>query len=132
MCTSALKQEMTRERQTNHCSVLSTVQTRLSDMERGVGNIEWKHWRTLQADHDKCEPFGFIDGNLLERVPDMSTTVLAKLVEGLKWSSQLAAAIHGTSSLATGQALSESDNSEEVPMSADDLVKLIEELARMH
>lgn len=100
-------------------------------MERGVGNIEWKHWRTLQADHDKCEPFGFIDGNLLERVPDMSPAALAKLADGLKWSPQLAAAIHGTSPPAA-QSLNEGDNNDEVPMSADDLVKLIEELARMH
>ncbi|KAF5280874.1 hypothetical protein FQR65_LT03023 [Abscondita terminalis] len=90
---------------------LLEVQNRLSTVIKSVGKIEHSHWRSFHTDikTEPCE--GFIDGDLIESFLDLSTDKMKEVVDGLQF-------------VAEGGMKQE--------CTVDDLIKMVEDLTRIH
>ncbi|KAF5270894.1 hypothetical protein FQR65_LT17766 [Abscondita terminalis] len=84
---------------------------RLSTVIKSVGKIEHSHWRSFHTDikTEPCE--GFIDGDLIESFLDLSTDKMKEVVDGLQF-------------VAEGGMKQE--------CTVDDLIKMVEDLTRIH
>ncbi|XP_059156437.1 DNA damage-binding protein 1-like [Physella acuta] len=88
---------------------LLEVQNRLSKVIKSVGKIEHSFWRSYFTEQKRDTCMGFIDGDLLESFLDLSRDKMQEVVHGLQM---------------------EGDSKREA--SVEDLVKIIEELTRIH
>ncbi|KAF5292358.1 hypothetical protein FQA39_LY03392 [Lamprigera yunnana] len=90
---------------------LSDVQTRLSTVIKSVGRIEHSVWRSFHTDikTEPCE--GFIDGDLVETFLDLSADKMREVVDGLQFVG---------------------DGGMKQECTADDLIKMVEDLTRIH
>lgn len=90
---------------------LLEVQNRLSTVIKSVGKIEHSHWRSFHTDikTEPCE--GFIDGDLIESFLDLSSDKMKEVVDGL-------------------QLVGEGGMKQECTV--DDLIKMVEDLTRIH
>ncbi|GLV40180.1 piccolo [Carabus blaptoides fortunei] len=90
---------------------LHELQNRLTTTIKSVGKIEHSYWRSFNTDI-KTEPSeGFIDGDLIESFLDLNTDKMKEVTEGLQM---------------------ESDSGTKQDCTVDDLVKMIEDLTRIH
>lgn len=90
---------------------MSDVQARLAKVIKSVGKIEHSFWRSFHTER-KTEPStGFIDGDLIESFLDLSRDKMQEVVQGLQMDDG-----SGMKREAT----------------VDDIVKMIEELTRIH
>ncbi|KAB0803831.1 hypothetical protein PPYR_00801 [Photinus pyralis] len=90
---------------------LLEVQNRMSSIIKSVGKIEHAHWRSFHTDI-KTEPCkGFIDGDLIESFLDLSTDKMKEVVDGLQMIG---------------------DGSMRQECTVDDLIKMVEDLTRIH
>lgn len=78
---------------------------------KNVGKIDHTSWRSFHTERKTEPPVGFIDGDLIERCLDISRDTLAKVITGLQM-----------------------DDGSGVKRDAtvDDIIKLVEELSRIH
>ncbi|XP_070551484.1 DNA damage-binding protein 1-like [Ptychodera flava] len=89
---------------------LSEVQNKLTKVIKSVGKIDHAFWRSFHTER-KTEPAaGFIDGDLIESFLDLSRDKMAEVVQGLQID----------------------DGGMKRDATVDDLVKMIEELTRIH
>ncbi|VDP04978.1 unnamed protein product [Soboliphyme baturini] len=90
---------------------LHELEIRLSKTIKSVGKIEHASWRRFSAERRSEPPFGFIDGDLIECLLDLPRNKIAECVAGLEVEDQT-----GTKTLAT----------------PEDVIKIVEELSRIH
>lgn len=80
---------------------LDCIQNSLTRIIKSVGQIDHKDWRAFQGNKSSQPAVGFIDGDLVETVLDLSRDLLAQVAQ-------------------------------DVDTPIEDLIKLIEELSRLH
>ncbi|XP_015786302.1 DNA damage-binding protein 1 [Tetranychus urticae] len=90
---------------------LLEVQTKLAKIIKSVGKIDHSAWRSFHTDRVTELAFGFIDGDLIESFLDLSRDKMAEVVLGL--------------SIDDGSGMKRD-------CVVDDLVKIVEELTRIH
>jgi len=90
---------------------LLDVQTRLNQVIKSVGKIEHSFWRSFSNERRKVSSYNFIDGDLIESFLDLSREHMSQVVKGLK--------------IDDGNGLKKD-------ATVDDLVKIVEELTRIH
>ncbi|WAR03144.1 DDB1-like protein [Mya arenaria] len=90
---------------------LLEVQTKLAKVIRSVGKIEHSFWRSFHTDRKSEVSSGFIDGDLVESFLDLSRDKMGEVVQGLQ--------------IDDGSGMKRDAN-------VDDLVKMVEELTRIH
>jgi len=91
-------------------NLLIEIQTNLAKTIKSVGKIEHGFWRTFLAER-KIEPaVGFIDGDLVEQLLDLPKDVLTQVAQGITID------VDGMKQ----------------PATPDDLIKLVEDLTRIH
>ncbi|KAK9680788.1 CPSF A subunit region [Popillia japonica] len=90
---------------------LFELQNRLASVIKSVGKIDHSYWRSFHTDikTEDCE--GFIDGDLIESFLDLSAEKMKEVAEGL-------------------QIVGEGGMKQECTV--DDLVKMVEDLTRIH
>lgn len=91
-------------------NILSEVQKKLEKVIKGVGKIDHSFWRSFTNDRITSAQKGFIDGDLIENFLDLPREKMASVAQGLQIKEG------GTKKDAT----------------ADDIIKIIEELTRLH
>ncbi|BFZ05163.1 hypothetical protein BsWGS_08202 [Bradybaena similaris] len=89
---------------------LLDVQNRLSKVIKSVGKIEHSFWRSYFTEQKRDASMGFIDGDLIESFLDLNRDKMQEVVQGLQ--------------------LDDGDMKRDATV--DDLVKIIEELTRIH
>uniref|UniRef100_L7M756 Putative dna damage-binding protein 1 n=1 Tax=Rhipicephalus pulchellus TaxID=72859 RepID=L7M756_RHIPC len=90
---------------------LSEVQEKLTKVIKSVGKIDHAFWRSFSTER-KTEPaVGFIDGDLIESFLDLSRDKMQEVVQGIQ--------------MDDGSGMKRD-------ASVDDLIKIIEELSRIH
>jgi len=91
--------------------LLLELQKRLTKAIKSVGRIEHSVWRSFQSDKkdESCE--GFIDGDIIESFLDLDRVSMTEVVGGLQRSD------------ASGM---------KVPIGVDDIIKIVEDLTRIH
>lgn len=89
---------------------LLKLQKNLASKIKSVGKIDYDFWRTYTNDK-KTEPsLNFIDGDLIESFLDLNSTEMAECAEGIMYN------MNGQNRTAT----------------VDDIIKIVEELSRIH
>ncbi|OTF78545.1 hypothetical protein BLA29_008342, partial [Euroglyphus maynei] len=89
---------------------LLKLQKNLASKIKSVGKIDYDYWRTYTNDK-KTEPaLNFIDGDLIESFLDLSSAEMAECTEGIMYN------MNGQNRKAT----------------VDDIIKIVEELSRIH
>ncbi|XP_053576428.1 DNA damage-binding protein 1 [Bombina bombina] len=92
-------------------NLLLDVQNRLNKVIKSVGKIEHSFWRSFHTER-KTEPAtGFIDGDLIESFLDISRPKMQEVVANLQI---------------------DDGNGMKIEMTIDDLIKIVEELTRIH
>ncbi|XP_003389315.1 PREDICTED: DNA damage-binding protein 1-like [Amphimedon queenslandica] len=92
-------------------TLLSKLQQKMAANIKSVGNIEHEIYRSFSNEH-RSKPFaGFIDGDLVEKFLELPRPQMSQIVQGIKTTD-----VTGT----------------EVDVSVDDILKLIEDLSRLH
>ncbi|CAG5121930.1 unnamed protein product, partial [Candidula unifasciata] len=89
---------------------LVDVQNRLSKVIKSVGKIEHSFWRSYYTEQKRDAAMGFIDGDLIESFLDLNRDKMQEVVQGLQ--------------------LDDGDMKRDATV--DDLVKIVEELTRIH
>ncbi|CAM4789835.1 unnamed protein product [Rotaria magnacalcarata] len=89
--------------------LLMSLQLVLAEYVPSVGKIEHGTWRSFESDERSDVSCGFVDGDLIETYLDLPKTVQQELIKDL----------HG-------------ENNVQLNTSVEELVKIIEELARIH
>ena len=107
--------------------LLMSLQIALSKNVPSVGKIDHAAWRSFESDGRSDVSSGFVDGDLIETYLDLPKAMQQKLSEDLHVS------FLPSSSFASIFALS-SQGESDIPIHAtvEELVKIIEELARIH
>ncbi|XP_052213076.1 DNA damage-binding protein 1-like isoform X2 [Dreissena polymorpha] len=90
---------------------LLEVQNKLAKVIKSVGKIDHAFWRTFSTDRKSEVCLGFIDGDLIESFLDLSRDKMQEVAQGLQ--------------IDDGSGMKRDAN-------VDDLVKMIEELTRIH
>ena len=94
----------------NH-QFLSEIQNRMAKVIKPVGKIEHSFWRSFATER-KVEPCeGFIDGDLIESFLDLSTDKMKEVSNGLQL---------------------DDDTGIKREATVEDIIKLIEDLTRIH
>nr|CAB3236585.1 DNA damage-binding protein 1 [Phallusia mammillata] len=91
-------------------NLLQSVQSRLSKVIRSVGNIEHASWRAFSTNHETKPDKGFVDGDLVELFLDLPRDKMIETAKGV----------------VIKQDSTKRDATEE------DLIKIIEEISRIH
>ncbi|XP_028966942.1 DNA damage-binding protein 1 [Galendromus occidentalis] len=92
-------------------AILNQIQTNLAKTIKSVGKIEHGFWRTFLAER-KIEPAtGFIDGDLIEQLLDLPKEALESVSQSIKV---------------------DEEGGHQRNMTPEDLVKLVEDLTRIH
>ncbi|XP_012275586.1 DNA damage-binding protein 1 [Orussus abietinus] len=89
---------------------LRNLEDRLTSVIKSVGKIEHNFWRSFNTDLKIEQCAGFIDGDLIESFLDLSHEKMAEVVQGLMVC----------------------DGNSMVQATVDDIVKIVEDLTRMH
>ncbi|KRT81570.1 hypothetical protein AMK59_5988, partial [Oryctes borbonicus] len=90
---------------------LLELQNKLASVIKSVGKIDHSYWRSFHTDIKTEDSEGFIDGDLIESFLDLSTEKMKEVAEGL-------------------QIVGEGGMKQECTV--DDLVKMVEDLTRIH
>lgn len=90
---------------------LHTVQTKLTKVIKSVGKIEHQFWRSFSNERKSEHSTGFIDGDLIENFLDLPKTQKEEVVSGLQV---------------------DDGNGSKRACTVDDLIKIVEELSRIH
>ncbi|XP_041365594.1 DNA damage-binding protein 1-like isoform X2 [Gigantopelta aegis] len=90
---------------------LKDVETRLAKVIKSVGKIEHQVWRSFHNERKTEMSTGFIDGDLIESYLDLNRSKMQEVVQGLQ--------------IDDGSGMKRE-------ATVDDLVKMIEELTRLH
>eukprot|EP01135_Chromosphaera_perkinsii_P006121 Nk52_evm1s407 gene=Nk52_evmTU1s407 len=90
-------------------SFLSQVQEKLSSVVKGVGGFKHSAWRSFINDSRESESRAYIDGDLVESFLDLKREKMEEVCEGLK-----------------------SLENEERNITVEELVKIVEDLTRIH
>ncbi|KAK7098349.1 DNA damage-binding protein 1-like isoform X2 [Littorina saxatilis] len=90
---------------------LMDVQTRLANMIKSVGKIDHSFWRSFHTERKTEAAQGFIDGDLIESFLDLTREKMAEVVQGLQ--------------IDDGSGMKRD-------ATVEDLVKIVEELTRIH
>lgn len=90
---------------------LSEVQEKLTKVIKSVGKIDHAFWRSFSTERKTEQATGFIDGDLIESFLDLSRDKMQEVVQGIQ--------------MDDGSGMKRDT-------SVDDLVKIIEELSRIH
>jgi len=112
-----------------HYNFLKEIQDRLAKVIRSVGKIEHGFWRSFHTERKTEQTTGFLDGDLIEAFLDLPREKMLEVCQGLQvpfstpTESDPQAA---TSSTTTTTEVSKKDATPE------DLIKIIEELNRIH
>lgn len=95
----------------NFFDFLHDLQNRLTTTIKSIGKIEHSYWRSFNTDikTEPCE--GFIDGDLIESFLDLSSEKMKEVCDGLQM---------------------EVEGGMKQDCTVDDLVKVIEDLTRIH
>lgn len=78
---------------------------------KSVGKIDHEAWRSFQTDRKTEPPCGFVDGDLIESFLDLKRESMKDVVNGL---------------------MMDDGSGMKAPVTVDDLVKIVEELTRIH
>uniref|UniRef100_A0A0B7AQY1 DNA damage-binding protein 1 n=1 Tax=Arion vulgaris TaxID=1028688 RepID=A0A0B7AQY1_9EUPU len=89
---------------------LLDVQSKLSRVIKSVGKVEHSFWRSYFTEQKRDASMGFIDGDLIESFLDLNRDKMQEVVQGLQ--------------------IDDGDMKRDATV--DDLVKIIEELTRIH
>lgn len=90
---------------------LSEVQEKLTKVIKSVGKIDHAFWRSFSTERKTEQATGFIDGDLIESFLDLSRDKMQEVVQGIQ--------------MDDGSGMKRD-------ASVDDLIKIIEELSRIH
>ncbi|QQP55147.1 Uncharacterized protein FKW44_008243, partial [Caligus rogercresseyi] len=97
---------------TDFFDFLTDLQNRLTKVIKTVGKVEHKYWRSFSNER-KTEPMeGFVDGDLIETFLDLGRDKMSEVTAGL----QITDPNTGNKSEAT----------------VDDIIKIVEDLTRIH
>jgi len=100
---------------------LSKLQDKLCKIIRAVGKIEHNQWRSFSNDRKTVPMGGFIDGDLIETFLDLKADKMAEVANGLMIAADPTAAAAGSSQAGQKKAAT-----------VDDLIKIVEDLTRIH
>ncbi|XP_077517373.1 DNA damage-binding protein pic [Amblyomma americanum] len=90
---------------------LLEVQENLTKVIKSVGKIDHAFWRSFSTERKTEQPVGFIDGDLIESFLDLSRDKMQEVVQGIQ--------------MDDGSGMKKD-------ATVDDLIKIIEELSRIH
>lgn len=90
---------------------LLEVQNKLAKVIKSVGKIDHTFWRSFHTDRKTETSIGFIDGDMIESFLDLSRDMMQEVVQGLQ--------------IDDGSGMKRE-------ATVDDLVKMVEELTRIH
>uniref|UniRef100_A0A3Q0KTB3 DNA damage-binding protein 1 n=1 Tax=Schistosoma mansoni TaxID=6183 RepID=A0A3Q0KTB3_SCHMA len=103
---------------------LKEVEFRLSNLVVPVGGFSHDTWRAFKADREIKMAHNFVDGDLIETVTDLSMDDKAKLVKGLRIPVNMNEFGTAGSTCTTDPETRE--------CTVEDLVKVVEEMSRLH
>jgi DNA damage-binding protein 1 len=92
-------------------NLLQDVQNRLTKVVKSVGKIDHEFWRSFSTERKTEPPNGFIDGDLIESFLDLKRDAMKIVCDGL---------------------MIDDGSGMKKEASVDDLIKIIEELTRIH
>ncbi|XP_035674429.1 DNA damage-binding protein 1-like isoform X1 [Branchiostoma floridae] len=95
---------------------LQEVQSKLTRVIKSVGKIEHSFWRSFNTERKTEACQGFIDGDLIESFLDLSRDKMQEVVQGLQ----------------VGGAIMDDGSGMKRECTVEDLIKLVEELTRIH
>jgi len=107
-----------------HYNFLKEIQDRLAKVIRSVGKIEHGFWRSFHTERKTEQTTGFLDGDLIESFLDLSREKMLDVCQGLQVPCFVSA-----DSEAQGATSSDVGKKDATP---EDLIKIIEELNRIH
>lgn len=90
---------------------LLEVQANLNKVIKSVGKIDHTFWRSFSTERKTEQPMGFIDGDLIESFLDLSRDKMQEVVQGIQ--------------VDDGSGMKKD-------ATVDDLIKIIEEISRIH
>jgi len=90
---------------------LHEIQTKLTKVIKSVGKIDHDFWRSFSTERKTESSIGFIDGDLIESYLDLNRTQMQEVATGIHI---------------------DDDSGMKREATADDLIKIIEELTRIH
>ncbi|XP_040569260.1 DNA damage-binding protein 1 [Lepeophtheirus salmonis] len=97
---------------TDFFDFLTDLQSRLTKVIKTVGKVEHKYWRSFSNER-KSEPMeGFVDGDLIETFLDLSRDKMSEVTNGLQ--------------------IADPGTGNKVDASVDDIIKIVEDLTRIH
>ncbi|PAA85826.1 hypothetical protein BOX15_Mlig015655g2, partial [Macrostomum lignano] len=94
---------------------LNELQRRLASLIVGVGGVEHAKYRSFETEHRTEPAKDFIDGDLLEAALDLGRDKLETVAQGLTRKTDFSSAV-----------------SDSVPCTVEDLIRILEELSRLH
>ncbi|KAL1431309.1 hypothetical protein MTO96_014330 [Rhipicephalus appendiculatus] len=106
---------------------LSEVQEKLTKVIKSVGKIDHAFWRSFSTERKTEQAVGFIDGDLIESFLDLSRDKMQEVVQGVPATVRRQAQFQcfPYSQMDDGSGMKRD-------ASVDDLIKIIEELSRIH
>lgn len=107
--------------------LLMSLQIALSKHVPSVGKIDHAAWRSFESDGRSDVSSGFVDGDLIETYLDLPKAMQQKLSEDLHVSFFFYHSLFDRHSR-----LSQGENNISIHATVEELVKIIEELARIH
>merc|ERR1711962_1138715 len=116
-----------------HYNFLKEIQDRLAKVIRSVGRIEHGFWRSFHTERKTEQTTGFLDGDLIEAFLDLSREKMLEVCQGLQvpFSTPTESNPQGaTSSTATTTTTTTEVSKKDA--TPEDLIKIIEELNRIH
>jgi len=105
-------------------NLLKEIQDRLAKTIRTVGKIEHSFWRSFHTERKTEQTTGFLDGDLIESFLDLSREKMVEVCQGLQ-----VPVSASSESDAQGGISTDACKKEATP---EDLIKMIEELNRIH
>ncbi|KAI9141453.1 mono-functional DNA-alkylating methyl methanesulfonate N-term-domain-containing protein [Paraphysoderma sedebokerense] len=87
--------------------ILEKLQRNLAILYPGVGGLSHKEWRSFSNERKTVPPKGFIDGDLVETILDLSRDAVQDVIQGKK-------------------------GGEKLNTTVDDLLRLVEDVSRVH
>lgn len=111
---------------------LRSLEARLTHTIKSVGKIEHSFFRSYSTEmkQEPCE--GFIDGDLVESFLDLTRDKMTETISGLEIVSYNILPFHAQTMLTNKQFSLQTDTNGLKEATVDDVVKIVEDLTRIH
>jgi DNA damage-binding protein 1 len=134
ICFKGLVAQLPQE----YFNFLRDFQSRLNKVIKSVGKIDHEFWRAFQTERKTEASFGFIDGDLIESFLDLSRDKMQETVKDLmviiinKIMNKFFIFIRSFKKILIYLKIDPDGSGMKREATVDDLIKIVEELSRIH